>query len=51
MESKIIEKLIEMFGDSLVDFEVYPRIFQYQVSLAKFQLKLENPDEASVPVD
>lgn len=38
---KIADKMKEMFPNNLVDPEVFPRIFQYQVKLAKFQIQLE----------
>lgn len=35
----ILEKMKEMFGESLADPEVFPKIFQYQVNLAKYELQ------------
>jgi hypothetical protein len=38
----LVNKLKEMFGDSLVDPEIFPKVFSYQVMLAKYQLSLES---------
>jgi hypothetical protein len=37
----LVNKLKEMFGDSLVDPEVFPKVFAYQVMLAKYELSLQ----------
>jgi hypothetical protein len=39
---KIVQKMQEMFGDKLVDPDVFPRQFEFQVKLAKFEMKVQN---------
>lgn len=38
---QIIKKAIEMFGDEIVDPEVFPKRARYQMIMAKFELEVE----------
>jgi len=33
--------MVELFGDKLANPEVFPKVFSYQVKLAKLQLAVE----------
>jgi hypothetical protein len=37
----IVNKMVELFKEQLADPEVFPKMFEYQVKLAKFQLQIE----------
>lgn len=39
--AELESKMREVFGDRLVDPEIFPRIFNYQAKLALFELALE----------
>ena len=34
----ILDKMIELFGDNLADFDVHPRLARYQFTLAKYHI-------------
>lgn len=38
---QVQEKMIELFGDKVVNPEHYPKQFEYQVKLAKWMLQTE----------
>lgn len=38
---QIINKVLDMFGDDVVDPEVFPKRARYQFILAKFELEVE----------
>jgi hypothetical protein len=44
---KIAEQMKTMFGESIVDPDVYPKIFAYQAKLASYELKLKETNENS----
>lgn len=37
----IAKKMMEMFGDRLVDPDIFPRMFEYQAKLAAYELKIQ----------
>lgn len=39
---KIVDKLREMFGDHIADPDVFPKQFEYQVKMARYELQLES---------
>lgn len=43
--TKILEKMQEMFGDRLVDPDVFPLQFKHQIQLAKYEMFLNEPKE------
>lgn len=43
---KLYEELVEWYGDSLANFEHYPRIFAYQVRLYRYYKDRKNEDSS-----
>jgi hypothetical protein len=39
----VIAKMVELFGDKIADPEIFPKIFDHQVKMAKYQIFLEKP--------
>lgn len=39
----ILDKMIELFGDNLADFEVHPRMAKFQFTLAKYHIDNKIP--------
>lgn len=48
---QIIKKAIDMFGDEIVDPDVFPKRARYQMILAKFELELEARNALAVTED
>ena len=48
---QIINKVIAMFGDEVVDPEVFPKRARYQFILAKFELEVEARNALAVTED
>jgi hypothetical protein len=44
---KTIEVMKKLFGDNIVDHEVFPQQFAYQVKLATFQMRLEQNEQSN----
>lgn len=48
----VIAKLIELFGeDKIADPEIFPRIFDSQVKIAKYQIFLETPPSTEITIE
>lgn len=45
---KLVTKMKELFGDKVVDPDVFPWQFKYQVNFAKFVMDLENENASDV---
>lgn len=37
----IVDKMLEIYGDKIVDPDVFPRIFKYQVMMTQREIKFE----------
>lgn len=44
---QIANKMVELFGDKIVDPDIFPKIFQYQVKIAKWELQNESKVQSS----
>lgn len=42
---KVLEKMKEIYGEEVVDPDVFPRIFDFQVKMAQYELEQESRNE------
>lgn len=48
----VIAKLIELFGeDNIADPEIFPKVFESQVKMAKYQIFLDTPPSTEITIE
>lgn len=52
LKDLVIFKLIDLFGkENIADPEIFPKIFDYQVRMAKYQIFLETPPSTEIVIE